>query len=74
MKECSYCGEFNKVRYIEYIECLFDRTGLIKGYSNICKKCDNAIKVKDKKIKDVYDKLNKREQKTWIKERDKLLK
>jgi len=70
MNECYKCREHKKVRKIHNANGRFMTTPIFEfsyWYDYICEDCDKALKIMKKKE---YIK----EQKAWIKQRDKILK
>jgi len=74
MRECDYCGEYKKVRFVEDNISPFDSSFNFKYGKYICKECDKAKKIKIEIENKKYLERKEKEKKDWIKKRDKLLK
>ena len=69
MKECYKCGELKEVRKIERYS-IFD--SFYEDY--ICEDCNKASEIEIELNIKKRLKIKKKEQKVWIKQRDKILK
>ena len=71
MKNCCKCGEYTKCRDRVVYE---DLTGRFKATEPTCEECDIVLRMQEKQDEKEREANKKKEQKAWIKQRDKLLK
>lgn len=73
MNNCDYCGEYTKVRIKSSI--IGNNVNLSSPFFDfICEKCSEAKDIEYENAKKKLNQIRLKEQKDWIKKRDKLLK